>query len=138
MICSDNMPYKNTENRKQYQREWYQRKKSGKPTRITPILTEEKRRELERYRNKKYYNHKREILQRKFGSKCFFCENDVVRIIHRKDGKPHKKFEQMTIMELEKLDENEYVCVCGICHKGIHWVMKYIGLSWNNLVGEKA
>jgi hypothetical protein len=60
-------------------------------------------------------------------------------MIHRKDGKKHKLFSNMSWVEIKKEvkeHKDEYVRVCGICHNGIHWIMKYLGLTWQEIINK--
>jgi len=132
-----NIPYKDIEKKRKYQREWSKRKNAGLPTRTTPIPSREesKRKELERER--RYRLHKRKIIEDVFGKKCIFCGHEKVMIIHRKDGKKHKIFSEMGLKELySEIAEhkNEYVRVCGVCHKAVHWIMKWFGMTWEKII----
>lgn len=130
------MPFRNEETKRQYKQDWYLRKKAGLPTRITPKLTKEESIIKEKKRQKKYQQEKKQYLISIFGDRCKICGKIGVMIIHRKDGKPHKKIYNMSWEELKTEIENhkdEYVRVCGICHSGIHWAMKYLSLEWDNI-----
>lgn len=134
------MPYKDEQKQKEYQHNAYLRKKLGLPTRTTPISTPETIHEHQIERCKRYRQRKRQYIIKMFGDKCVICGRRQIVIIHRKDGKPHKKFADMSLKQLKEELENhkdEYVRVCGICHAGIHWAMKYLNLKWENIPTQK-
>lgn len=86
--------------------------------------------------NKRAYNKRSTFIDNLYGEHCYFCSNTTVRIMHRKDGKPHKRLPQMNWNELYDLRDNhreEYVRVCGICHAGIHWCMEHLEMSWDDI-----
>lgn len=128
------------EKQREYQHNWYLRKKYGSTTRTTKKYTDEERKNnrklsLSKY-NLKYNKLKKDIIDNLFGKTCFFC-GDKVKIIHRKDGMPHKKINAMSINELNNINKDDYVRVCRLCHRGIHWTMKYLNLSWEEICSKK-
>ena len=65
-------------------------------------------------------------------------------IIHRKDGKPHKLITDMGKKALKTLKYDElnrdidgrgkiYTRLCKLCHKGVHWAMDKLNLSWDEI-----
>ena len=129
---------------RKYRREWYQRKSAGLVTRIHPIFTNEERISAT-LKSRKNANERRRariknFLALIFGDKCFFCGFKHRQLIHKKDGTKHKDFRSMRNEELleVKNKKNEYVRVCPKCHKSIHWCMKYLNLTWNEINGLVA
>lgn len=101
----------------------------------------------ERAKRKKVYEKKfRESLSRiklhhktnELGDHCFVCKCDrkTRRLFcHRKDGRNHKEFEKMPLKEyLKELTKENYVLLCYLCHKHVHWCMFYLGLGWENIL----
>ena len=136
------MPYKDYEKQKEYQRKRYRRIKQGLPGRITPILSEEERRNIslkkQRARNNKYRNKKKDIISSYLGDSCFFCDYKRRLVTHRKDGNSHEKLINLKINLLkQELETNNYVYVCYKCHKAIHWCMIYLGFDWDKLLGTR-
>jgi hypothetical protein len=51
--------------------------------------------------------------------------------LHRKDGQLHGS---STAQILRAMKEPEkWVKLCGKCHDGVHFCMKYLGLSWSDI-----
>jgi len=90
-----------------------------------------------------YYQKKRKLVDEAFGRECYFCHKSDGKVIniHRKDGKPHKKIKEMSLDDIKDLVANhkdEYVAVCSLCHTAVHWCMKVLGLTWNELLSRVA
>lgn len=130
--------YKDARVQKEYQKNWYERKKKGLETRTKPVskkLTKKELQEKRRISNLKCVNKKKDIIRKYLGTKCFFCMYEDRLITHRKDGKEHKKLIQLSLANLEdSLKSNGYVYVCYHCHKGIHWCMKQLGFNWEKII----
>jgi len=144
MTTKDQMRYKDPEHRKQYLKEWHHKswlnKKAGISTKPKTKMTQEEALIRNRENNKKYQNQKKEYLIMVFGDRCKICGKVGVMMIHRKDGNKHKLFSNMSWVEIKKeveLHKDEYVRVCGICHNGVHWAMRYLGLIWDNIPYQK-
>jgi len=94
------------------------------------------------YINRDVYNkgksERKKLMLEYFGEECYFCKfiankKGVWTILHRKDGKEHKKPCTWTIEDLKNLDVENYVRLCGRCHHGVHWCMEYLGMSWEDI-----
>ena len=138
------MPFKDTKVKKEYSRNWYLRKKSGLPTRTTIPLSQEERqkrweeRKLKMIESRRMVQKKcRQLIIDTFGEKCKICSNNKRKFaIHRKDGKPHKKFTDMGIKELRKTleeDKDSYIKLCMDCHNKIHGIMDFLDIGWNEI-----
>ena len=113
--------------------------------RIDPEIQKIKRNEYiksDKYKNmrcnaqNKRNASKREVLLSKIGDECLICKFKDRITIHRKDGNNHKDFRDMSWDEINDIvttDKNKYVSVCYKCHKNIHWCMKYLGMTWNEI-----
>ena len=120
-------------------KDWQRRKRAGLPTRTTPILTEEER--ILRKHNSSLNAGRKATLTRRnklrevFGDKCCICGNTIHLTIHEVNGKPHKRIWSISNAEFEKVlaDKANFAQVCWLCHKHVHWVMKYLKLTWNNI-----
>ena len=135
------MPYKDKKKKKEYQRIWISRKRRGLPTRTKPEISSEERlarkKKSKKMGNKKAREKRQNKIREAFGTKCFFCDLEDAAIMHRKDGAKHKLFGSMSLHELDmeiQYHKNEYVRVCKLCHKGIHWAMKRLNLTWDDIV----
>lgn len=85
--------------------------------------------------NADYRQRRKEQTAQVLGTECFFCGYEERCIIHRKDGTPHKKFKSMGKAEYaEHIQSDDYVIVCFHCHKGVHWAMKWLNLTWDEIV----
>jgi len=68
------------------------------------------------------------------GTECLFCGYKDRLVTHRKDGQPHKPFHMMGRAEYKiHLESGEYARVCFHCHKGVHWAMKHLSLTWEEI-----
>ena len=81
---------------------------------------------------------KNKLMIETFGNMCHFCnfkpeKKGQYTIIHRKDGKKHKLSGLWNIQDLKNMNPNEYICLCGRCHGGVHWCMKYLGMTWEEI-----
>jgi len=136
--------FKDKRVQKEYQHNWYLRKKAGLETKTKPVLTPKEKYErtqrLKKIQNRLIRQRKRDIIGKKIGSDCFFC-GCVIRLqAHRKDGKKHSSLPNLPkrnlISELEQ-NSDKYVRLCYKCHKSVHWCMKFMGLSWEQITPKK-
>lgn len=89
------------------------------------------------YANKPWLTKKREFIDEMYGEECFFCGHQKVGIIHKKDGIPHQRLILMgwdALHDLKANHKEEYVRLCGLCHAGVHWCMKRLSLTWEDIV----
>lgn len=77
---------------------------------------------------------KRQYLLSSIGNTCKICGFSNRLIIHKKDGIRHKDFREMSWEEIRSVPTNEFVTVCHKCHSHIHWCMKYLHLSYENII----
>ncbi|MFW9842946.1 MAG: sigma factor-like helix-turn-helix DNA-binding protein, partial [Candidatus Thorarchaeota archaeon] len=71
-----------------------------------------------------------------FGDRCYFCgliPKGKNKVIHRKDGSPHKRQALWRREFLLQINPDEWVMVCQKHHRYVHWGMKHIGLNWNDI-----
>ncbi len=134
------MPYKDIKVQKEYQRKWYLRKKQGLPTKTVISLSEEERIKRRRATIQKACKKKRFLRKQakydKLGDICRICSRKQYNLhAHRKDGKPHKEFHALTNEEYKKeLDSGEYVHLCYRCHKGVHFCLDILKLTWSEII----
>ena len=95
-----------------------------------------RKRKRERDRKWRIKNYRKLQKQRDevFGKKCSICDSTIRLCLHRKDGKPHRRNETSLKQAIEKPED--WIRLCGKCHDGIHWVMKYFHLSWEEIVSR--
>ena len=94
-------------------------------------------RENKRKWNKHTREIKKNLLDKYLGIKCLFCSHKERLIAHRKDGKPHKKLYELSVKSLEKeISKGQYVRVCFKCHKAIHWCMKHLNMTWEEIINK--
>jgi len=87
--------------------------------------------------NYSYRAKKREVADRIVGPSCCFCGYDVRLIVHRKDGTPHERFDTLSISRFtQELQTGQYARVCFKCHKAVHWAMKYLGMTWEEMTSR--
>jgi len=129
--------YKDREEQKKYQREWYQRKKRGEETKTKHIVTLSTIEKNVRKRAimKRLRREKREFLLDKFGHNCIVCGKEQVAL-HNIYGDEHKDFTDMSWENVRVLVDSQkdvYKPLCKYCHRSIHWAMKYLHLQWNDI-----
>lgn len=112
--CKDcNKKYK-----REYMREW--RRKNRKKVR--------------RYMRERYRENRKRVLEI-LGQKCIICgeehkKSGWIRFIqyHEIRGKKHESDPLYILNHIE-----DFVPLCVNCHKGVHFTMKYLGLSWDEI-----
>ena len=75
-----------------------------------------------------------------FGNRCHFCgtpHDEKQLLLHRKDGRPHHQ--ELTIKEkyYRTLDPKDWVFLCNPEHRGVHWALDTLGLSWDDLMRKR-
>ncbi len=86
--------------------------------------------------DKRYRDKVRKVKQEfheKVGNACFFCDSIKTLSCHRKDGKTHKKLDNLSMQQIKKENPKDYARLCFRCHFGIHWTMKQLGLTWEEI-----
>jgi hypothetical protein len=92
-------------------------------------------REEQRERQRKYQLKKRSYIASIFGSKCSICNSRRYLALHRKDGEKHKRWQNMGWDRMiAEFTPNTYARVCISCHRHIHWCMRHLKLSYDDVV----
>lgn len=128
------MPYKDRQKQREYQREWTRRKRKKLPTAWKPrkaMSIEE-----QKLRANKHKKEVRKTLQKIrdeiWGTKCFFCPRTKNLVLHKKSGEKHHS---RTVDVKEAVKEPEkWVRLCRVCHTGVHFCMKFLGLTWDEII----
>lgn len=82
---------------------------------------------------------RRLYLDEELGDTCFFCDGTNNLASHRKDGAEHYKLSYMGLERLRReVRSSDYVRLCYPCHKGVHWSMQWLGLSWEEICRTKV
>lgn len=78
---------------------------------------------------------RRQHIKSVLGTSCIFCgKTDVNLATHRKDGQSHKKFAHQGIKWVkQEITPEHYVRLCYPCHKGVHWAMDFLGMTWDEI-----
>lgn len=101
----------------------------------------EHKKEWRIYAKRYYQKHKREIKMRRdvrkqkamdlVGSSCFFCRRESGHLdFHEKAGLSHDGNTVNLVLKNPEL----FVLLCYPCHKGVHWCMKLLKMSWSEIV----
>lgn len=78
---------------------------------------------------------RRQYLDKELGDRCFFCDGRNNLASHRKDGEEHYKISYMGLERLRnEVTRKDYVRLCYPCHKGTHWAMQHLGVSWDDIL----
>jgi len=67
-------------------------------------------------------------VQKLIGSQCIFCGNDHHIIYHEIYNKSHPCTPYYILNHID-----DFACLCCWCHRAVHWAVKYLGLSWNQI-----
>lgn len=78
---------------------------------------------------------RRQLMSDLLGDECVIClASDTLLVAHRTDGQPHEKFQWKSLAWVQtELETGKYVRLCAVCHKGVHWAMTYLGLTWEDI-----
>jgi hypothetical protein len=140
-----NVTIHDIEKKRDYDKNWQRRKRAGLPTRTKPIMTNteriKRRKEVRQKANNKRFENRLKQIVEKFGKdltdktlRCEICYGKYYPSLHRKDGQPHRLWRDMTNEEFEEMiNGNDYVIICYDCHKHIHWCMKYLLMTWEEI-----
>lgn len=132
------MPYKDPDKQRSWQREYQRRKRAGLPTKgISPrkLLTEEEKKRRQKESSKRYREKFKKQVSFLIGNKCIICGRDYKLISHRKDGIDHSTGSNGMAMVKDVINEpTKFVRLCWNCHKGVHWVMKYFDMDWDETI----
>ncbi len=143
------MTYKDPEKQREYQRQWQWNKRrklntnlKGKiSTKYLSILEKEiRRKQIRKICHDNQQIKRRNIKIKYLGDCCKICKinyinNKRVRMVsHKKDGAPHKNLVKYTNQEfLDAMKSGEFVLLCSLCHKRVHWLMQYFNFSWEQI-----
>ena len=126
------MPYKDKERQREYQKEWYRRKKLGLNTKIVgknPTLTPEEKLRRQKINSKKYRARIKKELKENFKNKCFICDKTIeTGNYHEKHGKEHP----CSIAYINK-NKDDFIYLCAWCHRFIHVLMDLTKWDWNKI-----
>lgn len=77
----------------------------------------------------------RDLKIKYLGDKCFICKRENKTLMaHEIYYKPHKRFWNMLPRDVEELlKPNNFVHLCYICHKNVHWVFDNMGFTWKQI-----
>lgn len=84
-------------------------------------------------RRKAWYEERQEQIKDAFENECYFCDAFKKLLIHRKDGQPHVWGASLDVLR----NINDYTLLCCYCHTGIHWCMKHLGFTWDDVLKYK-
>lgn len=124
------MPYKDKNNLRKYQQEWYERKKLGLTTKTKEKITKEQLRQNRTLSSKKWRENKRKEADKVFGINCSLCNSNNNTCLHEKSGKPHNR--NCTANKALKNPE-KWARLCYPCHKAVHWNMKHFHMTWEDI-----
>lgn len=85
-----------------------------------------------RIHDKRCYRGNREEALNLFGNCCYFCSKgkDKRRLeFHKKDGNSHPL--PSAILALKS--PNEWTLLCRPCHKGVHFCMEILEMTWDEI-----
>lgn len=84
-------------------------------------------------RNLEIRAKRRNELEQILGTKCKICGKEKRIICHRKNGEPHESKDTYK-MVLEHPED--WIRLCEFCHKGVHWAMKHLNMSWDDITSK--
>lgn len=86
--------------------------------------------ELNAY-NLVYRKRKREEAIKLLGGQCYFCSHASHLNFHKKSGGKHGFNSSSPYLVLK--NPEEWALVCVNCHKAVHWCMRHLGFSWEEI-----
>lgn len=126
-------PERAREYHQEYSRNWYKAHRGERLAQIHKYKREHKE-QLEEAR-RKLRQRQREQIKALLGHSCFFCgfepDNGMLRS-HEIHGSHHTNSYNYIIKHHE-----DFVALCNHCHTGVHFCMKYLGLSWDQILSLK-
>lgn len=128
------MPFKDAQAARNYKKGWYLRKKQGLPTQLHRKLTPAERKKRREESHRKCRDRARKKADEIFGTKCCLCRNGKTNrtlVLHEIYGKPHN--DSCSAFKALK-NPKDWRRLCYSCHKSVHWVMKYFGMTWEQIV----
>jgi hypothetical protein len=138
------MPILDKQLNRDYQREWARRKKLGVSTKgilndIIPekvpriLLTPDERRLRRNASGIKSRNKRKAKLDKLIGSDCIICNSTRSLVTHEIYGIPHNgNGRDLYVDAFER--PQDFVRLCYSCHKGVHWVMKWFNMTWDEII----
>lgn len=86
-------------------------------------------------RSSKRHRRLRERVGELLGNECSICERTDIRLVaHQMSGKGHNSSGGTTSLKYAIDHPEEMVRLCYACHKGVHWAMKYLNMTWEDIV----
>lgn len=68
------------------------------------------------------------------GNRCVLCGSQKHLVSHEINGHPHVKFTRIGSRQFRALiGTGQFVRLCFICHKHVHWSMKWFGYNWTQI-----
>lgn len=149
------MPYKDIEQKRQHDREYYHQHKKQRLKHRQEYYQKNKKRIAEynrqynkqnkqkimeekmsyyfanrkqiRKQQKERYKKIRELINRIFGDKCVICGDSIKKhlLIHEVHGKKHPPLTSFKV--IFSLNRDDFVCLCKRCHKSLHGLKKRNG-----------
>lgn len=89
----------------------------------------QKNKEKRRSHQDAYYKKRREEALELLGRVCLSCKWEGKVYFHKKDGQPHGKHTALLVLK----NPEQFVILCHHCHEAVHWVMKHLGLTWDEI-----
>lgn len=126
------MPYKDKQKQREYSRNWMRRKRLGLPTKLRKKLTEKEKRNRKLKYRRMYERRIRKKRDKIFKLQCWICNSTIRLCLHKKDGEPHRS-STTSILEAIK-NPDQWIRLCGKCHDGVHFCMKHLGMSWEDII----
>lgn len=118
---------KNRERILRINKKWYDTHKKER-TEIRRAYYKRTRETRLQYR-RDYTKRLKEKIQTLLGNKCVVCGKTEKLVAHEIHGKPHAKRVHYILNHIE-----DFVLVCYSCHNGIHFCMKHLGLTLEQIL----
>jgi len=141
------MPISDKQLNRDYQREWARRKKLGIdtkgildsviPDRVSKVLLTPEERKRNKLENTKRHRIKiKNEMEKLLGSQCMICKSKQSLMAHEIYGSSHNGHNSGMLFA-DALDRpQDFIRLCYSCHKGVHWVMKWFNMSWDDIISK--
>ena len=90
--------------------------------------------EDKRYREK--FKKEKQAFYAQVGTKFAICGSRKRLACHRKSFEKHMRIANLMRPKLLNEKVCNYARLCYPCHFGVHWVHKFFGLSWEQIISH--
>lgn len=116
-------------NREESYPKWYEKNKNrlNKKKRERRKMDKEYRNRLQKQARRRYSVGMKKVMKELKG-RCVFCKSIKKLRVHEIHGLEHDRSPYYILNHLK-----DFALLCYKCHWGVHWLMKYFGMEWEEI-----